>query len=129
MQALQFSFEFAMPPLTTLHRLSALFIALGVVACVRAAAPSRSDAPEQVQKSDSSIVKLSGAFHIVWGDTPTYVLIDAGGRPTTLVVSSHLLERHNGARSLDRRRVSLTGARTPDGGGAVRVLSIALDPG
>ena len=73
-------------------------------------------------------MQLTGAFHIVWGDNPTYVLVEAGGRSTTLVVSADLLERHSGARSLDRKRVTLTGTRMSDGAAAIRVLSIALDP-
>ena len=82
-----------------------------------------------MQNTDSAVVKLSGAFHIVWGDTPTYVLVDANGHPTTLVLSSDVLERHKGARSLDRKRVTLTGTRIPNGATALRVLSIVLDPG
>ncbi len=127
-QKLQFSSEYAMPPSTSLQRLSAPFIAVVLVACARGATPPRADAPAQMQNADSSVVKLSGAFHIVWGDTPSYVLVDAGGRPTTLVVSPDILDRHNGARSLDRKRVTLTGTRIPDGAAALRVLSIALDP-
>lgn len=64
----------------------------------------------------------------MWGDTPKYFLVDAGGRPTSLVISPDVLERHKGARSLDRKRISLTGLRMPAGAAGVRVLSITLDP-
>ena len=116
-----------MRPTTSLYRLATPFVALSILACGRSVAPLPAGASGQAQNTDNSTVKLSGAFHIVWGDSPSYVLVDSAGRPTSLVVSSELLERHKGARSLDRRRVTVTGTRMPDRQATLRVLSISLD--
>jgi M6 family metalloprotease-like protein len=64
-----------------------------------------------------SAQERTGSFHVVWVDAPRgqrppapqYVLVDAQGRSTRLVVDDAVLRTAGGARALDRRRVSLTG--------------------
>jgi hypothetical protein len=71
-------------------------------------------------------VSLAGWFHIIWNGGPRYVLIDAQGRWTELVLDDSLAKPFGGSLALNRKRVTIVGERVSAPPGALRVVSIEL---
>lgn len=77
-----------------------------------------------VSASPSNVVTMSGWFHIIWNGVPHYGLVDDGGKWTELLIEERVLSDAGGPRTLNRRRVQITGHRVETGAEAVRVLTI-----
>lgn len=76
-----------------------------------------------------STLSLTGWFQTVWGDTPHYMVVDDAGRSTELLLSEEVTRTLGGARALDRKKVKVTGTRSSQPPGALRVSAIQLDTG
>jgi hypothetical protein len=72
-------------------------------------------------------VSLAGWFHIIWNGGPRYVLIDAQGRWTELVLDESRMKPLGGPLALNRKRVTIVGERVSAPPGALRVVSIELE--
>lgn len=122
-------------PRSTLHRayVTALVAVAAVVGCRAAATPAAgardaSAAAMSVAMMDSTL-SLTGWFQTVWGDTPHYMVVDDAGRSTELLLSEEVTRTLGGARALDRKKVKVTGTRSSQPPGALRVSAIQLDTG
>jgi len=93
-----------------------------MLACTSPPTPSHSEG-----QATEQALTLRGGLHVVWNHEPRYFLIDAGGRPTELLLDSRRVEELGGPRALDGRAVRVTGTVADPATGAVRVQAIELE--
>ena len=74
------------------------------------------------------LLTLTGWLHIIWDGEPRFMLIDDRGGATRLMIDPVLARRFGGPRSLNQKRVTVTGERVSDQPETVHVVSIELAP-
>ncbi len=104
-----------------------LALAIGLSACRDETTAPNDVTPHLAQAAPRT---LSGWFHIQWGDPRDgrggsqvrHELVDDSGRTTTLDLDEGALAQAGGALALNRRRVTVDGARAANGRLTVRSL-------
>ena len=90
-----------------------------------ACAPAAPPPPGETAVPGTAVV-LTGTFHVVWGESATYLLTTDAGRTTTLVLDPELTRPLGGPQALDRRRVRITGRSGPGVGDTLHVTTLQL---
>ena len=104
-----------------------LFIAgCGLNSAVPAISGEASKPSSELTTSAEHQVSLSGWLHIIWNGEPRFVLIDDQGMATHVVIDETLTKPFGGPRTLNQKRVTITGERIDKPTGAIRVLSIEV---
>ena len=99
-----------------------------VVALWGCAAAPRPPGGGAAEAAAPGSVVLLGSFHIIWNGRPHYLVTDAGGTTTELLMTEEQTRTLGGPLQLNGKRVRVTGERVTEPRGGLRVTSIDLQP-